>query len=385
MLKRTVYYIFWLVFLANFLLGCQLSSEKRAEKARESLSSQLEKTNPPSHLTLLLPITGNSSQIGQAIRDGFLAAYYAERRPAEVLPQVTILDTNQSTDIVALYHQAIAGGADFIIGPIQADKVERLIRNGPVAVPTLVLKMLPQSRRVPKGIYQFSLLQELEAEQLAEEAQQAGYLRALVITLNNPWGHAVAQSLKQRWLEMGGNVVDELFISPQQELGPAIEKLIQPTEVDEELVEPGYDHRGQRLLQHRPDVDVLFLITPPNIARQIRPLLKYYYASNLPIYATSLVYDSHVSASINKDLDGVIVCDMPWIQSGQAKTLPSSQYARFYALGMDAYGIAMTLPTQTQQWSYRGQTGQLYLNQANQIMRRLACLPIKRGKPQRGW
>src|SRR5205823_5983563 len=64
--------------------------------------------------------------------------------------------------------------------------------------------------------------------------------------------------------------------------------------------------------KRRQDADMIFMIAPPEYARQIKPLLNYYYAGNLPIYATSHVYQGIPNAALDNDLNGIQFCDMPW-------------------------------------------------------------------------
>ena len=102
---------------------------------------------------------------------------------------------------------------------------------------------------------------------------------------------------------------------------------------------------------HRQDVDAIFLVASPTTAREIIPLLKYYYASDIPVYATSYVYRGTPHPAQDKDLDGVQFCDIPLVLDNsanmqkirkrmQALINPSeAEQVRLYAFGMDAYQL----------------------------------------------
>ncbi len=51
---------------------------------------------------------------------------------------------------------------------------------------------------------------------------------------------------------------------------------------------------------------MVFLLSYPSKARQIMPLLKYYYAGDVPVYATSSVYTGGVNVMKDRDLNGII-------------------------------------------------------------------------------
>jgi outer membrane PBP1 activator LpoA protein len=128
------------------------------------------------------------------------------------------------------------------------------------------------------------------------------------------------------------------------------------------------------------------LIAYPSIARQIMPLLRYYFASDVPIYATSSVYSGIENTAKDRDLNGVIFCDMPWVfkhQLGQqhhwAEQLNS--YNRLYALGMDSF----VLSTQLNQLllfpaiGMNDQSGVIYLTKSQKLSRILAFGQFRQG------
>jgi len=61
-------------------------------------------------IAVMLPLTGKLSSAGQAIREGFISAYYDDAANASALPSISFYDTvNQ--DINQLFDQALAEGA----------------------------------------------------------------------------------------------------------------------------------------------------------------------------------------------------------------------------------------------------------------------------------
>jgi uncharacterized protein len=126
--------------------------------------------------------------------------------------------------------------------------------------------------------------------------------------------------------------------------------------------------------ERRRDVDVIFLLAPPHYARSIVPLLNFYYASDIPIYATSAIYSGVPAPQKDADLNGVRFCDIPWLLNASDHHLSkSNRYNRLYAVGQDAYLIGTEL-ARLQQLPYfplYGSTGILTVKRNQQIYRYL--------------
>src|SRR4051812_10012688 len=80
------------------------------------LAKPITTVTEPQHVALLLPLSGNLASAGQAVKEGFLAAYYASQPRPELA--IEFYDTASQADINSLYQQAQQKGADFVIGPL---------------------------------------------------------------------------------------------------------------------------------------------------------------------------------------------------------------------------------------------------------------------------
>jgi len=78
------------------------------------------------------------------------------------------------------------------------------------------------------------------------------------------------------------------------------------------------------------------------------------------------------------DLNGVIVCDIPWNRQGSRDESSSN---RLYAVGQDAYLLSQNLSRLAEIPSFPvyGSTGALFLSPQNQIHRRIPCTAIHNG------
>ncbi|MDH5377303.1 MAG: penicillin-binding protein activator, partial [Gammaproteobacteria bacterium] len=151
---------------------------------------QTAETRPPDlhNIALLLPFEGPFAKPAQAVRDGFLAAYYAQKF-AEGKPKIRIYDTGADpSKITEIYKKALDEGASIIVGPLNKDAVETLIKKGGLTVPTIALNRVNDGKLFTDNLYQFGLSPEDEAQQVADRAWHDGHNRAAVFYPNTNWG-----------------------------------------------------------------------------------------------------------------------------------------------------------------------------------------------------
>jgi outer membrane PBP1 activator LpoA protein len=125
--------------------------------------------------------------------------------------------------------------------------------------------------------------------------------------------------------------------------------------------------------------------------RLIRTQLRFNYASRLPVYATSDIFDPGSRGS--PDLEGIVFPDMPWVldeagpaallRDSMAQTWPERAPARsrLYAFGYDAYTIVAELARRTTPFAtpVAGLTGRLVLDPYGRILRELDFAQLRGG------
>ncbi len=340
----------------------------------------LQNTAIPRNITLLLPLEGALSTQGQAVRDGFLNAYYESARKNQ--QTVSFIDTNKTSNMIALYQQAIGQGADTIIGPLTKGQVSALIRQGTFPVPTLALNYTDIGfGSLPTNFYEYGLSTHDEAEQMADKAWQMGGTHALLIAPQNEWGQRLTKPLIARFQSVGGRITDTFYYTPSSNLSQGIAALLHiDTKADREKMQ---DDNNKKTLeqQRRQDFDIIFLVAQPPIARQIVPLLKYYYTDNVPIIASSAMYTGSPDPQKDFDLNGVYFCDIPWVL--KPRHTSDQQGNRLYAVGIDSYTISNNIPrlNQLPQFPIYGETGALSLTTKHQLYRRLPWVQMHAGHP----
>ncbi|MBF2758813.1 MAG: penicillin-binding protein activator [Ectothiorhodospiraceae bacterium AqS1] len=380
------------------------------------LGSILTPINRPTHIALLLPLLGDFAEAGGAVRDGFLAAWYADD-PNRERASIDIHDSS-SADIAAVYHRAVEDGADFVVGPLERTKVASLLCEAPLPVTTLALNESEErgasaeagaqgpSLGCPREaealrLYHFDLAPGVEARQVAERAYREGFRKAAVLVRDGEWGKRVARGFIDAWEEIGGIVVDHRALPADATLvGETVAESLQihrsekrALDLRKILAVKEIGHEPRR----RKDIDFIFMADFPVGARQTKPQISFHHARDLPVYSTSHVYGGFHDPSKDIDLEGIVFADMPWLIAPEPKdrelgrTLDRSienrkaQLNRLYAFGADAYRLAVRLRriAGSEGASFRGHTGELSLGRDRRIRRQLSWARFQDGIPIR--
>ncbi len=354
------------------------------------VASQLRK------IALLLPVSGQAAGYAATIHAGF--DFALQQLPADTRPQVQVYDTGVITVDEAL-RNAHSEGADFVVGPLTRQEVDVAAASSP-AVPMLALNFLSTGRSAPPGMNQFALSPEDEAREVARRLLAAGQKRGVALGPTGDWGTRVLAAFKQELLAGGGTLLAQAVYDPaEHDFATPIRAVL------------GTDQSFARRLRlqavlgqkfefeprGRTDIDFIFLPSQPAAARLLRPQLRFQYAGNVPVYATSDAYAADGSIA-NQDLDGLIVPAMPWLvpDSGAAAALRSTVASQsgentawqsgLYAFGYDACQLAIAIVAAGRGGHpvhVAGLTGDLTLGADGRVHREPAWARITRsGDPQ---
>lgn len=323
----------------------------------------------PQQVTLLVPLQGQLADAGQSIRDGFMMAY--QNTPENARPvKVNVVDSTDSAQIQTIYNQAVQQGSNFVVGPLAKPQVQAVAQANNTSVPTLALNYLDTDSS--GALYQFGLSPLDEARQVAQLAHQSGKQNALIMVPEGEWGKSVADAFQSEWQKQGGTVASTMTLSNTQAV------------LVKQIKQLAMQQRGQQ--------DVILLAASPTVARQIKPLLKFYRSGDLPIYATSMIYNGVPKAREDHDLNGITFCDAPWaiaqgpdadVKQKLASTYSANfqSHAKLYGLGVDAYHVMMQFKSMTgSQQTLVGATGTLSFN-GHRIVRQLTCAQFRDGVP----
>ena len=276
---------------------------------------------PAPHIALLLPLKSAAfSAVSEVVLQGFMAAANAEaQRLSGELPVRVYGSLDESNDIVALYRQAIAGGAQAVVGPLTRLGVGVLAAERNIPVPTLALNVA--EGQFANRLYFFGMMVEDEARQVAQLAKQQGLHQAIVIATQAQLARRLQFAFEEAWRGLGGAILRQIEFNGD----PAVlSDVVNMSDT------------------------VIFLAADAEKARLIRP----YLLNQLPIYATSRIFLGNNETLINYDLNGIRFVDMPWLLQADHPAVmvyPRADpplpvdHERFYALGIDAFRLIRLL------------------------------------------
>ncbi len=306
--------------------------------------------NLPQHLALLLPLHGNHGTAGATVRDGFMAAYYQVINRQGTPPKLRIYDTSQAENISAVYHNAVNNGAALVIGPLRKENVDALNNLNALPVPVVTLNYLADKSVTPaQNLFQFGLSAADEAREVARRAWLEGHRTAMAIIPQTDLGERALTAFQGEWESRGGTlVVTARYQKSQVDFSEVIKPALLVHQ-SEQRARQLSRLLGKRLKatpeRRRQDLDMVFMQADHVQARQIKPMLDFFYAADLPVYATSQVYSGTVDPGKDRDLEKVKFSAMPWTLPGATlgTTTPESglhpTYQQLFALGIDAYQI----------------------------------------------
>ncbi len=332
-----------------------------------------------------------------AIKQGLTAAWFSQ--PAESRPVLRFYDSSNPENAWPLYTEATQRGADFVIGPLQKSAVTQLLHAGQLPIPVLALNQVVTDTAPPENFFQYSLSPEDEARQVAEHAWINGKRMPVVLMPDSSWGNRIRDAFVKRWESLGGQITEiQSYDASKSDFGIPIQAML---DIDQSK------QRRKRLTsllgealefepRRREDVDFIFVAANPVKARQIRPQLQFHHAINLPIYTTSHAWQGFLSPDKDRDIEGILFPDIPWLLAdegeetlslGSFKRLTRQQRSstfRLVAMGIDSYQLPGHLARlqNSELEALDGKTGQLYMDQLNNLHRQLIWAQMKNSTPQ---
>jgi outer membrane PBP1 activator LpoA protein len=360
------------------------------------IDAPVAKLDPAPHLALMLPLSGRTSAPAAQIRDGFMTAYY--QLPAASRPRLRVYDT-AITSIAEGVAEAIANGAEFIVGPLTREEViaaAELMSSRPTV---LALNFLPADRPTPEKFFQFALSPEDDARAVARYLGASGRRRGVVLAPEGDWGTRVAAAFDEELRAAGGYVLGQASYgtTARNDFGPSISQVLRTDDSNarHQRIQGAIGQKLELQPRRRPDIQFIFAPSQPATARLLRPQLRFHLSGagqgDIPTYTLGDAYEPHPTA--NQEIEGVMFPDMPWMLgddglSGEVRQAANAAFGdsparrgRLFAFGFDAFRIATSLQ-RGRSIDPRGLTGTLSLDEQGRVRRELEWVRIRSGAPE---
>jgi outer membrane PBP1 activator LpoA protein len=237
------------------------------------------------------------------------------------------------------------------------------------------------STKLDLPFYQFGLSLEDEALQTANRAWLEGNRYAMIIASNADWSQRAVEAFTSRWQELGGSIVVKRELNSDDSYSTIIKSAFDIDKSEsratqlKRLFSKNFEYEPRR----RQDIDMIFLVTRAKEGQQIKPTLSFHYAGDLPVYATSQIYNNSQTIGQNKDLNGIRFITLPWTLYPEEfdKNLINkninipANFSRLYAMGIDSYYLHDRLRqlAKLPNTAVFGTTGKLRLSSDKRIIR----------------
>lgn len=357
---------------------------------RALLAEYGETVRMPQRIAVLLPLSGQLASAGAALRDGLIGGYFDYGDAAEGTEIVFYDTAGAGADTV--YRRAVEEGANFVVGPLVKDEVERVANLAAAGPPTLALNYLPEGAPAPGNLYQFALAPEHEATRVAQRAVAEGFYHAIALVPANNWGQRILQAFATELEARGGVLLTREAYDPSAtDFSAAIEPALHldRSHARHRALVAATGRQMEFEPRRRRDVDFIFFAAQATQARLIKPQLRFHYAGDLPVYATAAAY-AH-DPDRNRDIEGLVFATTPWLLNdrpeSQALQATIGRYwsgrvdARnsLYAMGYDAWRLVPLLARGNTSLSLPGLTGQLTLDETGRVRRSPALARVVEG------
>ncbi len=323
--------------------------------------AQLQNYSPP-RIAVMLPLSGNLSGAGRAVRDGFVGAYLADASTERAL--VRFYDTG-SKPIAQVWEAVLENDHDVAIGPLIKPNVQTFAELTMTAqLPRLSLNYLALDDDNLGGLFQLGIAIEDEARSLVTHMLLAGHERVMIVHSQSPWSRRANTAFTEQW---PFPITTSEFVDVKG-LTEAVGSAMLTAESEDRKAEL------QRLLgtkleflpRARKDLDAIVALTTNVESQALVPALRFHFGEHLPVYATSQA----VRLGKADALKSFKMTELPLLAASsfqplnKAFSVAGSNFAELYALGYDAYRVGTWLPLlQTDsQLSIPGASGHLWLD-----------------------
>lgn len=336
----------------------------------------------PRRIALMLPLSGALAPAARAVRDGFVAAYFASAPPP--WQSIRLYDT-AAASVEALYGQAVADDAALVVGPLAKEATRAMWALNP-GLPVLALNTVPATAAAAPAVaprIQFALAAVDDGRAIGRRLSADG-ARRIALFRGGEWSERAAAEL-QASLEADAQVVATGVLRDIKGV---------TANVAETLGVAASQQRHQQLARHfggtvhftarrRQDVDAVAALVEADFLASLRPALAFHFAADVPIYASSQA----LRGADRRELNGARICGMPWqLHPPRAKAALQGAFEQvsgameaLFAFGVDAFRIANRLGDFGGDRPLRGGTGLLTLGNDGVVKRELVWAEVRNG------
>ena len=244
------------------------------------------------------------------------------------------------------------------------------------------------------GINSLSLSTTEEATAIAVKALAQGQRAAIVMVPDSAWGRRIEGAFATIFERGGGHITaGTRFNTAESDHSAMLTQLLKIDESKQRKTDL-QAWLGITLTfepSQRSDYDFIFLAANPVEGRELKPLLRFHDADNMPVYAMGRIYSGQFDRASDQDLNSVIFPTTPWqiraarnnLESTSLESVRGGTYGNLFALGRDAWHLLPWLPLMQKDpdlW-FPGEVGSLRLQTDGSLYREPGWAQFSAGSP----
>lgn len=352
-----------------------------------AIANSMEKNevvdNTIENIAVLLPLSGRQMKAGNAAAQGILAAYGNDESKT-----LHFIDTH-TLDFSTLADKFTELNIDLTVGPLLKSKVTEFLSIAELTVPTILLNTSNNEDLLPHQVA-FSMKPEDEAVQAASVLSEKNFKSPLILSHKDNVSDRITNTFVAQWQKLTGDTPEIIHFERGQTMQREVTTSLGVTDSKARIkdLESRLKQTIKTESRNRRDIDMIYIVGSPTQTRLVKPYIDVNISSFsdlVPIYASSRSHSINLDASENRDLEGLVFTEMPWLLASKQRNTPlveqsmllwpkrSDSLQRIFAMGYDSYSILEKLPTMKSSPYIRhyGQTGVLQLDDNNLITRSL--------------
>ncbi|GIU40513.1 penicillin-binding protein activator [Shewanella sairae] len=380
--------------------------------AAAKLPTDLEKalnTQPyqPKNIAVLLPLTGPRANIADTVKQGIIANYMATADDSVAL---NFFDT--ATGAQAAYQQAVAAGAEFVIGPLLQSEVEQLQNITPAAepvsptsptapiapvtsktIPQLYLNHIDTFVAEPDKFF-FALSPTDEAIDAAQRLYNDGIEQPLLLVSNDTVGRRMAESFNQAWQTLTNDPAEIHYYDGGDKMKVTVQKALGVIDSKERIarIKAILTPKIEADFRSRRDVDAIYMISASKDLALLKPFIDVnfsVFAEPVPLYTTSRSRVENNDRETANELNNLTISDIPWLITPNTETRMvnelwpnwSNGRKRLFIMGYDALDLVGKLAQMRALPGYQfsGRSGLLSVQPDGTLNRQLSWGRYQRG------
>ncbi len=303
-------------------------------------------TKPVNSVALLLPQSGDLASAADAIRNGFLAAHM--QTPTSSNLQITMYDTS-TDDILELVDQAIAEGAEVIVGPLDKERVRQIMEGDPPPIPTVTLNQSSFQNSVSPNALQLALVIEDDIDLIVETLLKLNLVRVLLVLGNEYWNIRATQAFREK-SEGLIDVVGESVLANQTTVTEQIGELLLVSDSTkrQDKIEASIRNSVDFVTRRRTDVDAIVALVGYDTFASMNAAVHYFFAGEIPVFAVETTFREIDRTNIYSENNlftsiPAFTHSIPQFDELTPSFDDSQLFQPLYAFGIDAYRVAMNV------------------------------------------